>query len=340
MRSSLAASRAARRWSLAACAVTAAVPLIVAAPAHAGEPPTLASLSVSPSTITAGHEAIQTVTLNEPAPAGGTKVIVYPQGPYTDWTYFQATRHEVTVPEGRTSVGIPIRVQSDDTTTTSRLIAFAGNSRAETTVTVVPQNPSEQAVTSFTTQTQKGTNAVLQGSPVTGKVELKSPAPIGGLAVDIRTDPNPNLSDLQTPYYVVIPAGATSATFTMTPLNYDRPELNTVTADVGGAGQSVDITSVPKKFTVGAIAPVRQSGGHGVVGLGEWWHPFGAKIELTSDNAKVSVPPTVQIPADQIHAKFKIDVAAGAEPGTTANITAKWVLGPTAPVTTQITVGN
>jgi len=59
---------------------------------------------------------------------------------------------------------------------------------------------------------QYGRAIALTSTTVTGTVQLKLPAPVGGLAVDIRNKPVWN-STAYAPPYVVVPAGATGATF-------------------------------------------------------------------------------------------------------------------------------
>src|SRR4051794_36563530 len=69
------------------------------------------STTVAPARITSGQEAIQTVTLAEPAPAGGTEVTLLDGNEYRDLTYLQATHNRVVVPAGQRSISFPIRVQ-------------------------------------------------------------------------------------------------------------------------------------------------------------------------------------------------------------------------------------
>ncbi|GAA1883952.1 hypothetical protein [Actinomadura bangladeshensis] len=116
-------------------------------------------------------------------------------------------------------------------------------------------------------------------------------------------------------------------------------------AAVSTARQFAGVIGVPKKFSVGVLGPVRHRPGNaenfGVVGLGDIWHPFGARINLTSDTPGVTtslnVPSDGSIPADKDGAQFSIRVADSVPAGTKVKLTANWVLGP-APVTTEFTV--
>ncbi|GAA1596222.1 hypothetical protein GCM10009678_92740 [Actinomadura kijaniata] len=341
--------RAALRWSLAACAVTAA-PLAAAVPApaahataHATAAVAVTATSVSPDTITSGQEAIQTVTLAEPAPAGGVKVTVHPTGQFSDLTYLQATRNEVTVPAGERSVSFPIRVENSTTASVRTLKAYVGSSSAVTSLTVNPVDPREQAVTSFTVDRPDNARAAVEGSTVTGTVKIKSPAPVGGLAVDVREVPYES-SAVHGPAYVVVPAGGTSATFRMTATAYDFPRSVTLRALLGPSDATTSVLGVPKHFSIAGLDFGRVRRGpqnnpqYGGVGIGEWWHPFGAVVKFTTDNPKVTVTPEVDIPASHVGALFRIEADASVPVGTKVRITANWVLGPVGPATTEVTV--
>lgn len=303
---------------------------------------TVASTTVSPSRITSGEQAIQTVTLAEPAPAGGVAVDLLDGNEFEDLTYWQATRHRATVPAGQRSVSFPIRVQSATSAgTVTRLTARAGGSAAETSVTVDPIDARVQDVTSFTVDKR----IAVEGSKITGTVRLKSPAPVGGLAVDLRQTPYES-SAVSFPYYVEVPAGATGATFAMDVTAYDQPRFATVRAALSTATQFAGVIGVPKRYSVGVLGPVRHRPGNaenfGVVGLGGIWHPFGARINLTSDTPGVSayfsgLPADGSIPSDKDGAQFSIYVDESVPAGTKVKLTASWVLGPS-PVTTEFTV--
>ncbi|MFB4299814.1 hypothetical protein [Actinomadura sp. NTSP31] len=331
---------AARRAAVAVLPLALAAAVFAPLRASAAEV-TVESTSVSPSRITSGEEAIQTVTLAEPAPAGGVTVNLLDGNEYEDLTYFQSTKHKVTVPAGQQRVSFPIRVQSATSAgTVTRLTAGVGGRAAETSVTVDPIDARVQDVTGFTVDKR----IAAEGGKITGTVRIKSPAPVGGLAVDLRKTPYESAA-VSFPYYVVVPAGATSATFSLESTAYDQPRFATVMAALSTARQFAGVIGVPKKFSVGVLGPVRHHPGNaenfGVVGLGDIWHPFGARIDLTSDTpgviAQLNVPSDGSIPADQAGAQFKIYVADSVPAGTKVKLTAKWVLGP-APVTTEFTV--
>ncbi|WP_149262886.1 hypothetical protein [Actinomadura sp. K4S16] len=298
------------------------------------------STSVSPSTISAGEEALQKVTLTEPAPAGGTVVALRDLNEFEDPNYARSTGRKVTVPEGQRSVTFPIRVQSEDTTTVTSLEASANGTAARTAITVEPPDWREQVVTGFWVKQQYGQAIALTGTTVTGTVQIKSPAPVGGLAVDIRNNPVWNDTAYSAPY-VVVPAGATGATFPISVSTDQNPRYVQMTADLGNDKATSSLIGTPKKFSVGTVREIRNKSGYwpnyGVVGLGDIWHPFGAVIKLTSDTPGVTVPPELQLSSSELGRTFPIQVDPSTPIGTKVKITATWVLGP-APVTTEITI--
>ncbi|MFD0689410.1 hypothetical protein [Actinomadura fibrosa] len=324
-------------------AVLAAAPLVLgiagALPARAASA-AVESTSVTPSTISAGQEALQKITLTEAAPAGGTVVELRDLNEYEDPNYVRSTGRKVTVPEGQRSVTVPIRVQSERETTVTRLRASANGSAAETAVTVTPPDPREQQVTGFYVKQQYGQAIALTSTTVTGTVQLKAPAPVGGLAVDIRNVPGWN-STADAPPYVVVPAGATGATFPIRVVADREPRSVQMTADLGNNVLTSSLTGVPKTFSVGQSREIRNTPGywpnHGVVGLGDLWHPFGATIKLTSDTPGVTVPAELKVSSGEVGQLFPVTVDPSVPIGAKVKITASWVLGP-APVSTEITI--
>ncbi|WP_153532679.1 hypothetical protein [Actinomadura macrotermitis] len=338
------------RRGLAALALTAApaLSLLPAQAAHAAEA-AVASTTVSPSVISAGQEAIQTVTLAEPAQAGGVTVQLRDLNVSEDPNYLQATGHKVVVPAGQRSVSFPIRVQSEIGGSTTDLRAVVGESHAETQITVRPQETNGQGVlqevTEFLLNGRPSAGTVVAGATVTGTVKLKAPAPTGGLAVDIRNHPG-DTAALRTPAYVVVPAGSTTGTFTLKALPDDGPKSVTVSADLGHGFVLNGATVVPKGFSVGALRGLHTpcstycNPNWGVVSVGDLWHPFGAVIKLQSSNPAIKVPEKVEIPAGKPDAGFTFDVEQGTAPGTTGTVTATWQLGLAGPVTAKVYVQN
>lgn len=334
-----------RRLGLAAVALTAGLPaVLVALPAHA-DTVQIASTSVSPSTITGGDEAIQTVRLNAPAPEGGLPVEVLSAG-RGDRNYSSSTDDGfVRVPAGALSVSFPIRLEAYSDTTTVPLVATSNGSSATTGVTVVPPDWREQTVARVDMNVPDDAHAIAAGTKATGTVRLAAPAKVGGTSVDLRLDHVSGLPDSpepKIPPYVVVPAGSTEGTFTVDyPGVPVRPiGITDIKADLGHPPMVTAPLFVPKNFTVGVTRDLRRGAVNniGSIGLGTAWHPFGAVIELTSDTPGVQVPAKVEIRSESVGANFAINVDDSVPAGTQIKISAKWVLSPAGTVTTTATV--
>lgn len=336
-----------RRAGLGAAALALAVPaaLIAAPPAAADTTPEVASTSVSPAVITAGGQALQTVRLTAPAPAGGLGVEVISVG-FADGNYQYSTDGgHVTVPEGRTSVTFPIRLEAYEDETVVPLVARRHGVSAETSVTVRPLDWREQTVTRVDLDVPGDAKAVVAGRKVTGSVELSAPAAIGGTSVDLRVahiSGLPNGPTPKIPRYTVVPAGSTRGTFTMEypAVPVHGIGITDVAADLGHPAMRIAPLLVPKQYTVGVVRELRAGAWNnlGAVGLGDRWHPFGAVIELTSHTPGVTVPQKIEIPADEAGANFPIRVDASIPAGTKVEISAKWVLSTAGTVTTEAVV--
>ncbi|MFC4909212.1 hypothetical protein [Actinomadura gamaensis] len=335
-----------RRPGLAAAAIALALPagVVSALPVHADTTPQVASTTVSPSTITGGDEAVQTVRLTAPAPAGGLPVEVLSVG-RSDQNYAYSTGDVVRVPAGATSVSFPIRLEAYSERTTVPLVASGSGSSATTSVTVVPPDWREQTVERLDLNVPGDAKAIVAGTKATGTVTLAAPAKPGGTAVDLRLAHHsglPNSPEPKIPPYVVVPAGSTQGNFTV-----DYPSipiwpigLTDIDADLGHPAQGRAPLFVPKNFTVGVTRTLRHGAPNniGSIGLGDRWHPFGAVIELTSQTPGVTVPAKVEIPSDQAGANFSIKVDDSVPVGTEVKLTAKWVLSTAGTVTTTATV--
>ena len=110
--------------------------------------PTLSSFTVSPATVNAGTTATGTITVPSPAPAGGVFVNLSSRQPGS-----ASMPPNVTVPEGATSVTVPITtfVGFPNSTTCVRLIATTANTLAEGDICVVTGGTSESPALSAPT---------------------------------------------------------------------------------------------------------------------------------------------------------------------------------------------
>ncbi|MEV5690915.1 hypothetical protein [Micromonospora globbae] len=297
---------------LAALLAAAATPA-AAAPAAV----TLAPGSVTPAVITAGQPAVQTINLSRKAPSGGVWVDLY-----GDVVYGAVTGRSVYVPAGQRSVSFPIRVSAAATAEVVRPLhaQVPGSDVTKVAeVTVRPADPAVQAVTSLDFDQE----VVLAGTSVTGTVSLLAPASAGGLNLDVwaNTSYGPSVS---VPPLVVVPEGATTATFTGRAGAADEPTVVRPSATLGGTRAAGRVAVLPTTFAVGPSYVRRGAATETAVSLGVPAGPDGAVVALAVDVPGVSVPATVTVPAGSPGVIFEVTVAADAPTSQLGTITATW----------------
>ncbi|MCS7300633.1 MAG: S8 family serine peptidase [Fimbriimonadales bacterium] len=194
--------------------------------------PNLSNLSLNPTSVTGGGTATGTVTLTAAAPAGGFVVNLSSSNPSV-----AATPSSVTVPAGATSANFTVSTSAVTSSTNVTITASANGVTRQATLTVNPANQSV-SLQSLTISP----NTVIGGSTATGTVTLTSPAPAGGVVVTLRSS-NPNRASV--PATITIPAGATSANFTIrtTPAFFSITTV-TITATYNGVSRSAQLTII------------------------------------------------------------------------------------------------
>lgn len=166
-------------------------------------------------------------------------------------------------------------------------------------------------------------DSIIAGNTVTGTVSLNAVARFGGYPVSLAS----NGLGVSTPLSVLIPAGQTSATFTVTTGSLAGNTV-TVTASAGSYSQSADVQIYPANtpqltglsFALASIQGGQPATGtltlSGSVGLA------GAAVNLTSSNPNViQVPSTVALTFGQSSASINISTI-GVTSQESATITA------------------
>ncbi|MDQ3818796.1 MAG: hypothetical protein M3362_14110 [Acidobacteriota bacterium] len=168
------------------------------------------SMSVSPSIITAGDSALATVTLSQPAPAGGAVVnlasIIYSGAAANSLTISMPS--SVIIAEGTTSASFTVSTGVTSLTGFTSSIgvdiqAAYGDTIETTTLAVNPP----LSLNTFSVAPGNLTG----GSTATGTVILSGAAPAGGAVVALSS----NNATATVPASVLVPAGQTFATFTV-----------------------------------------------------------------------------------------------------------------------------
>ena len=156
---------------------------------------TVASAVLTPNSVVGGQSSILKITLNRAAPTGGTTVNLFASGLPVKMPASGK------VAAGTTSLSVIVETTSVATTGTALIRAQIPGSVARTSLVVTPAR--------IASVTLSPTSAKGRAS-VTGKVNLTGPAPEGGLSVRLAS----SKTDVATvDATVVVPAGASSATF-------------------------------------------------------------------------------------------------------------------------------
>jgi subtilisin family serine protease len=189
--------------------------------------PSLSSLSLNPTSVVGGNSSTGTVTLTAPAPSGGFVVNLSSSN-----TNVATVPSTVTVPAGATSANFTVSTQAVSSATSVTVTASAGGVSRTATLTVNPApSVTLQSLTISPT-------SVWGGSTATGTVTLSSPAPAGGVVVQLRS----SSSRASVPSSVTIPAGATSARFTIQTRSAFSITTVTITATYNGVSRSAQLT--------------------------------------------------------------------------------------------------
>ena len=204
---------------------TATLTLNPAAP----PPVTLSSLSLNPTAVTGGTQSSTgTVTLSGAAPSGGAVVSLSSSN-----TSAAHTPSSVTIAAGATSATFTVTTSAVTASTTVTITASYEGATKSATLTVNPV-----PLPLLTSMTVSPTSAVggLQSS--TGTVKLSAPAPTGGARVALSS----SSFAASVPSSVLVPAGATSATF---PINTSVVLISTtvnITASYNNATRSASLS--------------------------------------------------------------------------------------------------
>jgi hypothetical protein len=212
-------------WLVMCVAFLAVSPGWAADPRLAPQPVVLqriSSLTLNPSTVTGGTtQVLGTVTLLQPASSGGVMVTLRSSNPA-----IAVVPAGVVVQPGSTSAtfliqAYPVAVNPNVVTDppSSQISAQIGGSTKSAKLTVLPPSLTALALNPV---------SVAGSNPSTGQVSLSSAAPAGGLTIGLNVR-NPESAQRPTlevvrfqqpivtvPSQVVVPAGATSASFPIT----------------------------------------------------------------------------------------------------------------------------
>jgi acetyl esterase/lipase len=191
--------------------------------------PAVSALTLTPGTFAGGcGSSTGKVTLTAKAPVGGSVVALTNTNPVA------VVPASVTVPSGSTSATFSITAPAVTANQTGTVTASFGGGTRSAGLTVRPIGPASLALSP---------NPVIGPAPVQGTVVLECPAAPGDITVALSSTSTgvarPDAASL------IIPAGQTQGTFTVTTSDVTVQSFATIKAAAGGVSKSVKLTVDP-----------------------------------------------------------------------------------------------
>src|SRR4051794_12989078 len=264
-----------------------------------GLSPLLWGHSLGAETVIGGNTTTGTVTLLNPAPPGGAVVTLVSADPA-----LVTLPSTVSIPAGGTGASFNVTTSPVAAATRVRIDSGYGaeSYRASSLwLTVAPPGtPTPAALTSLSLASA----SIAGGAPTTGTVTLTAPAPSGGATIRLSGSME---GQVVVPPNVTVPAGSTSATFTITAPSVPATYYVLIQAGLGfTAGTQAKLleirpgsaaTPTLAGFSVSPTDIVSGTSTQGIVQLVTSAPAGGGVVTLTSSNpAVLQVPPTVTVP--------------------------------------------
>jgi hypothetical protein len=270
----------------------------------------LTGLSATPTALTSGESSTGTVTLSGPASIWGAKVKLS----CTNYRLLSIpTSVKVSALSSNATFGFS--AQTVEAPTTVYLTATYGAYTYNTAITLNP---------SWLTGLTLSPSTVAGGSTSTGTVTLGAAAPAGGAVVTLAST---NTAAATVNWEVTIPAGETSATFTVNTSKVAGTQTATIMAAYPGPTVTATLTVEGTSGVSGlTLSPSTIPGGGtstGTVTLAQPAPSGGASVQLSSSNAAATVPSTVTVLAGHSSATFKVTTSSVSQ-ATVADITASY----------------
>jgi hypothetical protein len=245
------------------------------------------SVTFTPSSIVGPGTVTGRVTLASASPGNSNVSLV------SSNSVLATVPFSVIVPQGQTSTTFPVNVAQVTTTTTVQISATFDNVTTSGTLTINPPGgggPTLSAVSLNPT-------SVVGGNSSTGTVTLSAAAPSGGAVVSLSE----NSTATSVPASVAVPAGATSANFTVTTTSVTTAATSTISAVFGGVTRTASLTVNPAT-TPAPSAPTLLSPAHQAINvpqpvLLDWNDVTNAtSYEVQVDNSSTIAAPFIANP--------------------------------------------
>ena len=286
----------------------------------------IASTTISPAVLRGGDGAVQTVTLEEPAPYPSQLVLL----DSSDYVYDQVAP-DVHVPGGQRSVSFPVAVGNGPRKVVlqgpSGFTAFSCNQQvAANPVTVRPLAPAVLAVREVTLDPP----TAVVGERVTATVHLTGPARERGTTVRLLAGggygPYVDLRDPDAPlapaFVRTVPAGKTSVSWPVHIAGDGPPGRVGLVATLFTSAALGEALAVPRGLSVLAVPGVSGASSF-TVGLGRPAPAGGARVAVAVQHPDVHAPAYVTVPAGTRGAVFPLQVDPYPDPRD-GSITVRW----------------
>ncbi len=275
-------------------------------------PPVLQSLTLNPTSLKGGSTFVATVTLDSPAPVGGTQVsLTSNSGSVT----LPAT---ATVPGGSTSIDVTGSTASVTADVFATLYAQLDGRWSWAVLGVRPPFPTSLVLTPST---------VTGGATFTAQVTLDAPAPTGGLQIPISSD----RSAVSVPSTIFVATGATTGSVTGATSGVSQNVYATLYARFGGVTKWAVLTVAPPSLVSLVLSPSALTGGNGFSAQGTISSPApagGLTVNLSSDRAAVGLLSSVTTPGGATSASASGTTTAVGRAGWLGRVVSRaWLAG-------------
>lgn len=211
----------------------------------------VASLSLSPNSLTAGQSSTGTVTLTGAASAKGVTIDLSSSN-----KGLAKVPASITIVSGAKTGTFTLSTVSDGKNYSATIKAFVGKSAAQATLSVI-----QQTITGLTLSQ----NPVLAGNSSNGTVTLAAPAPTGGFIVKLATD---KAGKVYVPDSITVEGGQTAGSFAITSTAESTDYSSQITAEsTSGPGKTTKISDLLNVYGLSKTWP-RSRGNTVNTGLG------------------------------------------------------------------------
>lgn len=257
--------------------------------------PLVSTVAVVPAAITGGNSVVGQVTLTGNVPAAQTAGLTLTIASDNPLAIPPAT---VVVRAGRNAATFTIRTTAVTVAGVANIKVTSGAVSGSAPLTINPPGVKVVQVSGLSLSL----TSVVGGATSVATVGLTAPAPVGGFVVTVTAGVGATV-----PATVLVPAGATSATFNITTATVAATTNVVITAAGGGRSRTATLVVTTQKVTALSVTPISVVGGASVTGTVTIGGPApagGFVVTLTSSKAAVAVPATVTVAAGATTATF------------------------------------